>query len=149
VSEYSIRFIFQCVKQKIGNFSQLFRRTVGFLSEGAVLNPDNFWIWIGQYPNSYAIKIADSYYECWVAGETHLFELPEGAIEPTWKTGNKNVYGCGLVVDPEDKLAIFFTLNGKLMGELMVDVRGGIKKTNVYFKIINFTLVIIHNYRMA
>jgi hypothetical protein len=29
-----------------------------------------------------------------------------------------NVIGCGLVLDSEDKLWIFVTFNGKLMGEL-------------------------------
>jgi hypothetical protein len=56
-----------------------------------------------------------------LAGERHLFELPEGAIRPKWKE-YWNVLGCGLVLDPEDKLAIFFTLNGKLFGELVLEV---------------------------
>jgi hypothetical protein len=57
--------------------------------------------------------------ECWIAGEEHRFELPEGADRPRQKKdGTDDVYGCGLVLDPENKLAIFFTLNGQLLGEL-------------------------------
>jgi hypothetical protein len=56
---------------------------------------------------------------CWLAGEYHPFELPEGAIRPKMKK-NGNVYGCGIVLDPNNKLAIFFTLNGQLLGELML-----------------------------
>jgi hypothetical protein len=41
------------------------------------------------------------------------------ALEPK-DTGNAYVYGCGLVMDPNDKLAIFFTLNGFLMGQFLL-----------------------------
>jgi hypothetical protein len=57
-------------------------------------------------------------YDCLLAGETHPFEkLPKGAIRPKWKYNSINVFGCGLVLDSEDKLAIIFTLNGQLIGE--------------------------------
>jgi hypothetical protein len=59
--------------------------------------------------------------ECWLAGERHRFELPEGAFG-TIKERCTNVFGCGLVLDPEDKLWIFFTFNGKHMGELVLEV---------------------------
>jgi hypothetical protein len=52
----------------------------------------------------------------------HPFELPEGAIPPRTKDDGMDVYGCGLVLDPDDKLAVFFTLNGKLMGELVLEI---------------------------
>jgi hypothetical protein len=60
-------------------------------------------------------------------GVMHYFELPEGAILQNphgWEWEHRhsigiNVFGCGLVLDPEDKLAIFFTMNGMLMGELL------------------------------
>jgi hypothetical protein len=32
-------------------------------------------------------------------------------------TGQEDVAGCGLLIDPNDKLAIFFTFNGKLIGD--------------------------------
>jgi hypothetical protein len=46
----------------------------------------------------------------------------EGAIQPRFKFGSINVFGCGLVLDPENKLWIFFTLNGQLLGELALEV---------------------------
>jgi hypothetical protein len=70
-----------------------------------------------EYSNSYAIPNYINFNDCWLAGERHQFELPEGAIRPRWKYNSINVFGCGLVVDSEDKLAIFFTLNGQLIGE--------------------------------
>jgi hypothetical protein len=54
-----------------------------------------------------------------LAGVQHRFEFPEEAIRPREKEYG-NVYGCGLVLDPEDKLSIFFTLNGYLLGELVL-----------------------------
>jgi hypothetical protein len=94
-------------------FTQIFRSYVG-LSDGAI--PD----WIGRNPNSFAIDIGLHHcYGCWLAGEPHVFELPEGAIQPEMKE-NGNVYGCGLVLDPDNNLAIFFTLNGKLLGKLIL-----------------------------
>jgi hypothetical protein len=60
--------------------------------------------------------------ECWLAGKRYRFELPEGAIRPRWERKSINVFGCGLVLDPNDKLAIFFTLNGKLAGKLVPKV---------------------------
>jgi hypothetical protein len=61
------------------------------------------------------------FYHCWLAGELHEFELPEGAIRPNYEHVRINVHGCGLVLDPVDKLCIFFTLNGKLKGELVLE----------------------------
>jgi hypothetical protein len=57
-------------------------------------------------------------YNCLLAGVSHQFEMTEGAIRHGWKH-RINVYGCGLVLDTKNKLWIFFTLNGKLMGELV------------------------------
>jgi hypothetical protein len=95
--------------KKLDYFSQFIRWTVG-LSVGAI--PDNLWIG-GLYPNSYAIPNDN---ECWLAGEIQQFELPEGTIRPR-RNLYINVMGCGLVLDPEDKLWIFFTLNGQLLGK--------------------------------
>jgi hypothetical protein len=90
------------------------------MSDNAI--PDDDDSWIGRYPNSYAIPIVTYLNECLLAGETHHFELPEGAIEPSWKLNDINVHGCGLVLDSEDKLWIFFTLNGNLVGEFVQDI---------------------------
>jgi hypothetical protein len=75
---------------------------------------------IGDYQNSYAISTGSNWYR--LAGETNLFELPDEAVQPKMRdNGNgRNVYGCGLVMDPNDKLAIFFTLNGILMGQFIL-----------------------------
>jgi hypothetical protein len=67
-------------------------------------------------------------YECCLARERHYFELPEGDVQPRWKRNGLDVFGCGLVLDLEDKLWIFFTLNGKLLGELVLEVLGKTKK---------------------
>jgi hypothetical protein len=59
-----------------------------------------------------------------LAGKRHhlplRFESPEGA-QPTERNGI-NVLGCGLVLAPNNKLCIFFTLNGTLLGKLMLEV---------------------------
>jgi hypothetical protein len=52
----------------------------------------------------------------WLYGGKRMFEWPIGAIKPEWKDGIGDVVGCGILVNREDKLAIFFTGNGRLMG---------------------------------
>jgi hypothetical protein len=98
-------------------FLTIFRWTVG-LSDGA--NPDYDNSWIGRYQNSYAIPTGRLSY-CLLAGDHYQFELPEGVIQTKLKDNRSNFYGCGLVLDPEDKLWIFFTLNGQLMGEFVLE----------------------------
>jgi hypothetical protein len=112
-------------------FKQFFRCYVGL--SGAI--PDNSLI--GGYSNSYAMPIIGHHHHCYgclLAGERHRFELPEGAIQPEMKQFG-NVFGCGLVLDPDNNLAIFFTLNGKLLGELMLEVW---KNMSCIFAIISF-----------
>jgi hypothetical protein len=115
VSEYLITFKF--VKEKVDYFTQFFRAWVGL--SGTIA--DN--LEIGRYPNSYAIAIPifggfRHHCRCFLAGEYHRFELPEGAIRPKINQFG-NVFGCGLVLDPDNKLAIFFTLNGQLLGKIL------------------------------
>jgi hypothetical protein len=100
-------------KQKFDHYSQYVRFRFG-LSDGAI--PDNDNLWIGEYSNSYSTNF---WFDCWLAGD---FELSEGAIERNFEGNNLDVCGCGLVLNSEDKLSIFFTLNGKLMGELVLEV---------------------------
>jgi hypothetical protein len=72
----------------------------------------------------YAIPIpivGHHYNGCWLAGAPHLFELPEGAIRPEMKQFG-NVFGCGLVLDPDNNLAIIFTMNGQVCGELLLKI---------------------------
>jgi hypothetical protein len=73
---------------------------------------------LGWCRNSYAIRFSFNTV-CYLSGEDHRFQLPEGATRPQ-KKKHENVYGCGLVLHPENYLAIFFTLNGQLMGEFCV-----------------------------
>jgi hypothetical protein len=47
--------------------------------------------------------------------------LPEEAIRPEM-TQFENVFGCGLVLDPDNNLAIFFTLNGQVLCELVMEI---------------------------
>jgi hypothetical protein len=94
-------------------FNQFFSSKFG-LSGGTI--PDNSWI--GGYSNSYA-NPGLYLNECWLNGETHTFGLPEGAIRPE-KKYNGNVYGCGLILDPDHKMTIFFTLNGQLLGKFLL-----------------------------
>jgi hypothetical protein len=42
--------------------------------------------------------------------------LPNGAIKPKWSWLG-DVIGCGLVLNCQNDVAIFFTLNGILLGE--------------------------------
>jgi hypothetical protein len=48
---------------------------------------------------------------CSLQNKEHKFEWPEGAIKPKWN-GQGDVFGCGIVLDYNNKMAIFFTLNG-------------------------------------
>jgi hypothetical protein len=50
-------------------------------------------------------------------GRYEYTEVPVGARleQPNVQ---ENVFGCGLLMDPDNKVAIFFTLNGFLLGEL-------------------------------
>jgi hypothetical protein len=50
--------------------------------------------------------------------EQHPFEWANDAIKPKRNgKGKGDVYGCGLLLNSMNKLAIFFTLNGILMGQ--------------------------------
>jgi hypothetical protein len=73
----------------------------------------------GILPNCYAIQVG---FEdgCHLVEEEeyHYFDLPQGAIQPV-RREYANVYGCGLLQDTDDNLAIFFTLNGKLLSKLL------------------------------
>jgi hypothetical protein len=144
---------------KLNNFSRLFRCVVG-LSDGAIFYPGKFSIGecynsygipngsfakrttdgailypgkfsFGEYYNSYGIP--NGHFYCSFAKRTHFFELSEETIQSRWKPDSINVLGCGLVLDPEDKLAIFFTLNGQLRGKLVLEIFRGNKKISCIF----------------
>jgi hypothetical protein len=84
------------------------------LSDGTV--PDGTTI--AGFKNSSAVMNGDDF--CWLNGDCHDFEWPIGTIKPEWKNGVGDVVGCGIMVNREDKVAIFFTGNGKLMGQFNV-----------------------------
>jgi hypothetical protein len=54
---------------------------------------------------------------CLLSGHEHFFDWSDGAIIAMLH-GYGDVFGCGLVCGPDNKLAIFFTANGTLMGQL-------------------------------
>jgi hypothetical protein len=88
-----------------------FRNIFVGLSNGNV----PYWSPVGCFPTSFAIQDGCDY--CWFSGKSHHFEWPNDAIKPEWK-GIGDVYGCGLMLSPENELSIFFTGNGILMGQL-------------------------------
>jgi hypothetical protein len=55
---------------------------------------------------------------CYPNTKKHIFEWPNRAIKPKWN-GRGDVVGCGLVLSPNNQLAIFFTGNGILMGQFL------------------------------
>jgi hypothetical protein len=58
------------------------------------------------------------FYSYYLFGEEHPFEWSNDAIKPRWNgKGVGDVYGCGLLLNSMNELAIFFTYNGILMGQ--------------------------------
>jgi hypothetical protein len=66
---------------------------------------------------------------CYVSGNRHYFECPNEAIKPKRKWRLGDVVGCGILLNPEKKLAVFFTGNGILMGQFQCGI-GDEFKTN-------------------
>jgi hypothetical protein len=93
-----------------------FRRILVGLSSGNILFCDR----VGDSPNSYAVQDGCDY--CWLSGNYHTFgfKWPYFALKPKWN-GCGDVIGCGLVLNTENKMSIFFTLNGILMGLFLCD----------------------------
>jgi hypothetical protein len=74
-------------------------------------------ITVGDIKNCFAIQDGCDF--CWLSGEEHDFEWPNGAIKPEWN--GPGVVGCGLLLNPANELSIFFTGNGILMGKFFCD----------------------------
>jgi hypothetical protein len=72
---------------------------------------------IGHYPNSYALWFGNHFLN--LSGKAHYFEYSSGAGTRDVITWNKqeDVIGCGLLMNPKNQLAIFFTVNGMLLGQ--------------------------------
>jgi hypothetical protein len=76
--------------------------------------------YVGKYPNSYSYPPGHDY--CVIADDHqyHKLEWPKELLKPKRELkGQGNVGGCGLLLDPNDKVAIFFTFNGKLIGNFL------------------------------
>jgi hypothetical protein len=69
-------------------------------------------------PNSYA-NIGYDFDTCWLSGTHHCFKWPDGAIKPIFNCMG-DVLGCGLLLNPENQLSIFFTGNGILLGQSLL-----------------------------
>jgi hypothetical protein len=70
---------------------------------------------VGGLPNSYAIQ--DGLDLCWLNKNIHRFEWSIGAIKPECWNRPGDVCGCGILLNAANKLSIFFTRNGMLMGQ--------------------------------
>jgi hypothetical protein len=53
-------------------------------------------------------------YVCWLSGKEHEFECQC----PIEEIAEGSVLGCGLLLNSKNKLAVFFTVNGTLLGKL-------------------------------
>jgi hypothetical protein len=90
---------------------KIFRRIFVGLSGGNI--PDGAFV--GGFPNSFAIRDGDDHYL--LAGKSYPFEWPNGATtKPKWN-GPGDVLGCGLLLNSQKKLSVFFSGNGILMGQ--------------------------------
>jgi hypothetical protein len=54
-------------------------------------------------------------------GDFRFSELPVG-VRPEPPNVRGIIYGCGILMDPDNKLTTFFTLNGILLGEFYLEV---------------------------
>jgi hypothetical protein len=80
-----------------------------------ILPPDR---WVGNAPNSYSIGVPSNGESCMLAGKRHDFEIEwSNKFTKTKSNGIGEVFGCGILMNSNNKLAIFFTSNGKPIGQ--------------------------------
>jgi hypothetical protein len=60
--------------------------------------------------NSYGLDPSNSF-DCYLDGRHHPLEYQTGPV------GVGSVFGCGLLINSKNELAVFFTHNGILMGK--------------------------------
>jgi hypothetical protein len=51
----------------------------------------------------------------YLAGKQHKFERPAGAID-----SSEDIVGCGILLNSKNELSVFFTLDGTLIGKLLL-----------------------------
>jgi hypothetical protein len=74
---------------------------------------------VGRTQNSYSFW--HGFNQQYLSGGQQLsFEWPEGAIQPEWNSDGAMI-GCGLLLNPKNEWAIFFTAQGILMGNFVSD----------------------------
>jgi hypothetical protein len=75
----------------------------------------NFGISLDEHANTYRTYRITNISTNERSGNYKLMELPVGVRHgPTNVQGN--VYGCGILMHPDNKLTTFFTLNGVFLG---------------------------------
>jgi hypothetical protein len=58
---------------------------------------------------------------CWIEDDVHVFDWPNYENLPP-ANGPEDVLGCGLLINPENRVAIFFTSHGMLMGQFILEL---------------------------
>jgi hypothetical protein len=96
-------------KEKFKKFRQI---CVG-LSNGNIPDESCFT----NSPNCYALLAGGDC--CFLSGRLHNFKWSTGANKPVWN-GQGDVIGCGILMSSANKMFIFFTLNGILLGLLFL-----------------------------
>jgi hypothetical protein len=94
------------------NFSSFKYSSVGFTDGGIPIDYEDEHV--GRFPNSYGLVGNAKTYGCRLAGKWHAFESPIQACDLG------AVFGCGILLNSKNELAVFFTLNGTLLGKLLV-----------------------------
>jgi hypothetical protein len=96
---------------------------------------NHFGILLAEHPDTYAIA---AMLKNGRAGRCSFIELLVGArLEQPNVQGN--IFGCGILIDPDNKVANFFTLNGVLLGKFFFEVS---KKIGPENKIIQFIIIL-------
>jgi hypothetical protein len=65
---------------------------------------------VGDVPNSYGLNPCNDM-NSMLAGRVHKLECP------TWPIHSVAIFGCGLLLNSKNELAVFFTHKGLLMGK--------------------------------
>jgi hypothetical protein len=85
----------------MGSNCRAAKSSVGFTDGNQSSGP------VGASPNCYGIPMSGTDYS--LSGKQHKFEHPVNPID------NQNI-GCGLLLNPKNELAVFFTVDGALLG---------------------------------